>query len=462
MYINEANSNNKSLVSHSQAKKTPTTQGQKMKFVPNGKFSRARTHAQVKDNRRNLYGSSNSYYDDDEDQDDYRDDYGNGNGFDDRRYGSSRSSRGMSHGGSSSGGHRYGEANVQESLKDIINSSENRNRCGECQATFPTWCSVNLGIFLCGRCASVHRKLLNNRSDDVYSDLKSVSLDRWTSHDLNEVRRLGGNKGNSQFWNPKGEQFPFDGDDDKSQVETFIRDKYISGRFKFEPVRPEDFGNAQNRRNNSNSGSRNDRNRDRSDSDRSHYHSRPSSRTNSREEYDNTRNGSVTTSAERNPQLPKRRPTIVGGRPAVFDGTSDMVSQTQVQAQATGMPQQYLDPATGIIYVDQQQQAAALQQQQAIMQQQALAQQQQAAMQQQAVMQQQAMAQQQAAMQQQVQKNSIMNLYQRPDLYTTPVEITNAHPLYNQMTAQQQQQQQQQVQQQQAQQQQYYTGQPFM
>ncbi|KAG0667802.1 SPARC- modular calcium-binding protein 2 [Maudiozyma exigua] len=429
-----------------------------MKFVPSGKFSRARTHAQVKDNRRNLYGSSNGYYDDeDEELNDYRE---SDNGFDDGRYGSSRSSHGRSHGGTLSGGHRYDEGNVQESLKDIINSSDNRNRCGECQATFPTWCSINLGIFLCGRCASVHRKLLTNRSDEVYSNLKSVSLDRWTSKDLNELRRLGGNKGNSQFWNPKGEPFPFDGDDDKSQVEMFIRDKYINGRFKYEPVRPEDFGNVPHRHN-SNS-SRNDRSGDRSDSNKSHYHSRPSSRTNSREGYSNsnsndtrneTFNSTTTVSAERNPQLPKRRPTVVGGRPAVFDGTSDMATQqaqAQIQAQVTGIPQQYLDPATGIIYVDQQQQAA--------IQQQALAQQQQqAVIQQKAIAQQQAMAQQQqqAAIQQQVQKNSIMNLYQRPDLYTTPVEITNTHPLYNQMTAQQLQQQQQQ-------QQQYYTGQPFM
>lgn len=35
---------------------------------------------------------------------------------------------------------------VDRELKDLINSSENANKCGECGNFYPTWCSVNLGF----------------------------------------------------------------------------------------------------------------------------------------------------------------------------------------------------------------------------------------------------------------------------------------------------------------------------
>lgn len=59
----------------------------------------------------------------------------------------------------------------------------------------------------------------------------------------------------------------------------------------------------------------------------------------------------------------------------------------------------------------------------------------------------------QQSVQPQIDKNAIMNLYSKPDQYTTPVEITPNTPQYQQVL-QQQQLQQQQLQQQQLQQQQ--------
>ncbi|CAI7284736.1 CFC_collapsed_G0018200.mRNA.1.CDS.1 [Saccharomyces cerevisiae] len=45
-----------------------------------------------------------------------------------------------------------------------------------------------------------------------------------------------------RFWNPKNVPFPFDGDDDKAIVEHYIRDKYILGKFRYDEIKPEDFG----------------------------------------------------------------------------------------------------------------------------------------------------------------------------------------------------------------------------
>ena len=71
----------------------------------------------------------------------------------------------------------YSDPNIQNELRDAVNSNDNKNRCGECQSSFPTWCSVNLGVFLCGRCAH----LCTGRSCvivtmAVFSDVKSLSM----------------------------------------------------------------------------------------------------------------------------------------------------------------------------------------------------------------------------------------------------------------------------------------------
>lgn len=451
------------------------------------------------------------------------------------------------------------DSGVDEELKDILNRPENGNRCGECGNLVPTWCSTNLGIFLCGRCASVHRKILGTNADDesgIFSNVKSLSMERWTSEEVDSVISLGGNKGNQRKWNPHNEPFVFDGDEDKSAVETFIRNKYIIGKFRDDEVMPSDFGSYRSggrRRANSRyddddeyddygmprnrSRSRSLGNRSRASSfyrsgssshlskyDRAHQKfgrelrelrdrgytneddnidaltyshgdvygaidylkrrddnlSRGSSRATGQSSAPTSKVDMSHTSTTSNPPLPTRKPQ--GPKPAVFDGTN--VIQPGLNEPKTavfdGTVQQYYDPATGMVYVDQQQYMMAMQQQQ--LQQQQLQQQQlqQAQMVQQmqpqvqygvapvqplstgvmpqgmmpqGTMQQGIMPssgtgiaqypQMQQGYQQQIDKNSIMNLYNRPDQYTTPVEITPNHPQYQQIMQQQYQNQNQ-------------------
>lgn len=390
----------------------------------------------------------------------------------------------------------YGGKTSERDLKDLVNLPENGNRCGECGNVFPTWCSVNLGVFLCGRCASVHRKILSLRDDDAYSDVKSLATDRWSERDLDDLARSGGNKHNNQLWNPKKQPFPYDGDEDKSAVEQFIRDKYINGTFRFSAINPDDYGVSGNRRRGSNRerskssaslGSRrsysstsdlprlgtrqardyeisrysselrtlNDMgykdidhnaqalslahgnlnraidilenyNRKNGSNAGSAYNSRNNSTANSR-----TASRTNLSAPEINPPLPKRRATHTGPQPAVFDGTDESLMMPAATGQypqpavfdgTTGV-QQYYDPTTGMIYVDEQQynQQLLLQQQQQL--------------------------QYQQLQQQQTQgdKNELMSLYQRPDLFTTPVEINQTNPNYQQLAQLQQQQQQQEL-----------------
>lgn len=484
-------------------------------------------------------------------------------------------------------------AAAENELKRIVSSSENANKCGECRGSYPTWCSVNLGVMLCGRCASVHRKLLGFRDEGVYSYVKSLSMDRWGSSEIDELAHSGGNKRNNKIWNSKGVPFPFDADEDKSRVEEFIRDKYILGKFRYDPVDPHEYGSngmgympegirpkSRSRASSGSIGTLSSAGRARSGSGSSMGSATRMTNRKARDyelsrygreirimrdrgypSVDNNaealslskgdvsramgildRNGSSssiggygsrlqpppfasaatrTASAsavdtlprsdahdeltadltEPKPNLPRRRATTTGPQPAVFDGTDGggdilLANLTGAASQpkpaifdgATGMSgssagvfdgntgvsvQQFIDPATGIIYVDQNEMAFAQQQQaqqaqqeqlqQQMLQQQQMQQQEQLQQQmlQQQQMQQQMQQQQQQMLQQQqmylpqqqtgqpqVDKNALMSLYQHPDTFSTPVELRKDHPQYDQIMQLQRQQQQQQQQQQ--------------
>lgn len=118
------------------------------------------------------------------------------------------------------------QKNIEKQLIDIVNSRGNDNKCGECGSAYPTWASWNLGVLLCGRCASLHRKVLPK---DV-SKVKSLTLDQWTSEQVDCLKRIG-NKKAKKKWNPKRYPFPHD-DDDDGPIEEFLKDKYIMGRFR--------------------------------------------------------------------------------------------------------------------------------------------------------------------------------------------------------------------------------------
>lgn len=117
---------------------------------------------------------------------------------------------------------------IERQLIDIVNSRGNDNKCGECGASYPTWASWNLGIFLCGRCASIHRRMLGG--DKQISKVKSLTLDQWSHDQVDNLKRIG-NKRAKRKWNSKREPFPFD-DDDESLIEEYIRNKYVLMKYR--------------------------------------------------------------------------------------------------------------------------------------------------------------------------------------------------------------------------------------
>ncbi|NXN33173.1 SMAP2 protein, partial [Nycticryphes semicollaris] len=118
----------------------------------------------------------------------------------------------------------------QAVLANLLVEEENKY-CADCQAKGPRWASWNIGVFICIRCAGIHRNL------GVHiSRVKSVNLDQWTQEQIQCMQEMGNGKANrlyeaylpENFRRPQTDQHPFFlccwGD-------SFIRDKYEKKKY---------------------------------------------------------------------------------------------------------------------------------------------------------------------------------------------------------------------------------------
>ncbi|KAE8351148.1 hypothetical protein BDV28DRAFT_150270 [Aspergillus coremiiformis] len=133
----------------------------------------------------------------------------------------------------------------ERALQDLIRSVPGNDRCADCQAMNPGWASWNLGIFLCMRCATLHRKMGTH-----ISKVKSLSMDSWTTEqvdvsgrvivcscrtqalmrrgNLEQNMKSHGNTIMNKIYNPRNVKppVPTDVDESDSCMERFIRQKY--------------------------------------------------------------------------------------------------------------------------------------------------------------------------------------------------------------------------------------------
>ncbi|VDM38325.1 unnamed protein product [Toxocara canis] len=76
---------------------------------------------------------------------------------------------------------------------DLLREDENKY-CADCEAKQPRWASWNLGVFLCIRCAGIHRNL------GVHlTKVKSVNLDSWTAEQVQSMRVMGNAKAKAVY-----------------------------------------------------------------------------------------------------------------------------------------------------------------------------------------------------------------------------------------------------------------------
>ncbi|NWH52617.1 SMAP2 protein, partial [Fregata magnificens] len=94
-----------------------------------------------------------------------------------------------------------------------------------CLVAGPRWASWNIGVFICIRCAGIHRNL------GVHiSRVKSVNLDQWTQEQIQCMQEMGNGKANRLYeaYLPENFRRP---QTDQQAVESFIRDKYEKKKY---------------------------------------------------------------------------------------------------------------------------------------------------------------------------------------------------------------------------------------
>ncbi|KAI8332618.1 hypothetical protein BC941DRAFT_358858 [Chlamydoabsidia padenii] len=90
----------------------------------------------------------------------------------------------------------------ERKLNELLKLPGN-DKCADCKAKNPRWSSYSLGVFLCIRCASLHRKMGTH-----VSKVKSLSMDNWSAEQIETLRQTGGNDKVNNRINPCPEKHP--------------------------------------------------------------------------------------------------------------------------------------------------------------------------------------------------------------------------------------------------------------
>ncbi|CAF0943041.1 unnamed protein product [Brachionus calyciflorus] len=110
----------------------------------------------------------------------------------------------------------------QEKFQAILSSllrEEDNKYCADCDSKGPRWASWNLGVFLCIRCAGIHRNL------GVHiSRVKSVNLDQWTPEQIASMQSMGNSRAKAIYESSLPDNYRRSTTD--SAMEQFIRGKY--------------------------------------------------------------------------------------------------------------------------------------------------------------------------------------------------------------------------------------------
>ncbi|KAL2758061.1 hypothetical protein ACRALDRAFT_2099612 [Sodiomyces alcalophilus JCM 7366] len=118
------------------------------------------------------------------------------------------------------------QARNEKVLQELVHNVPGNNLCADCQARNPGWASWSLGVFLCMRCASIHRKLGTH-----ISKVKSLTMDGWSNEQVENMKKVG-NITSNKIYNSENKKpsIPVDADEADSAMERFIRSKYVNNK----------------------------------------------------------------------------------------------------------------------------------------------------------------------------------------------------------------------------------------
>jgi serine/threonine protein kinase len=120
------------------------------------------------------------------------------------------------------------QLNVQAAEFVAIQSQKGNNVCFDCGDVAPKWISLNLGIFICYRCSGVHRSFGTH-----ISKVRSCQLDVLSQEQIDFFKQMG-NRRAAKIWLvnlPEDHVVP-DRNSAQSDLEKFLRDKYVFEEFK--------------------------------------------------------------------------------------------------------------------------------------------------------------------------------------------------------------------------------------
>lgn len=111
----------------------------------------------------------------------------------------------------------------QALLTQMLRDDDNKY-CVDCDTKGPRWASWNLGVFLCIRCAGIHRNL------GVHiSRVKSVTLDSWTPEQVVSLQMMGNSRARAVYEANLPDNFRRPHAD--SALEAFVRAKYEAKKY---------------------------------------------------------------------------------------------------------------------------------------------------------------------------------------------------------------------------------------
>ncbi|KAF9647093.1 ArfGap-domain-containing protein [Thelephora ganbajun] len=116
----------------------------------------------------------------------------------------------------------------QKQLLELVAQPGN-DVCADCKTKHPRWASHNLGIFVCVKCASIHRKIGTH-----ITKVKSITLDTWSKDQVDTMKEMGNVKSNA-IYNPDEIRNPpptnMIEQERDSDLEKYIRAKYEFKKF---------------------------------------------------------------------------------------------------------------------------------------------------------------------------------------------------------------------------------------